>query len=266
MGVFLHCFRGIEEYFLKRCWDHLQGFHNFVLQASQLRQPKTGSGQWSKILVVSLQNSRHSGNACWGIIWECWRKKKRREKGIFNLYPILIFQKLILSLWNKPLCLKSLWKPRQLPQSLRHCLIPSVPKLPRGNLDGWLLQIHRHGEVWDAGFRGVSPLGYTGSWNMRMWVGKNPCVWELPSSPAGFPNSGSPSSLLIGWRKLGSIIQLENSEFRSQVPQNFYPVAPGQLLQGDEKQLELRKGTSLIGGTWWLCRWLWASLLSTILG
>lgn len=193
-------------------------------------------------------------------------KKKRREKGIFNLYPILIFQKLILSLWNKPLCLKSLWKPRQLPQSLRHCLIPLVPKLPRGNLDGWLLQIHRHGEVWDAGFQGVSPLGYTGSWNMRMWVGKNPCVWELPSSPAGFPNSGSPSSLLIGWRKLGSIIQLENSEFRSQVPQNFYPVAPGQLLQGDEKQLELRKGTSLIGGTWWLCRWLWASLLSTILG
>lgn len=85
---------------------------------------------------------------------------------------------------------------------------------------------------------------------MRMWVGKNPCVWELPSSPAGFPNLGSPSSLLIGWRKLGSIIQLENSEFRSQVPQNFYPVAPGQLLQGDEKQLELRKGTSVIGGTW----------------
>lgn len=36
------------------------------------------------------------------------KKKKRREKGIFNLYPILIFQKLILSLWNKPLCLKSL--------------------------------------------------------------------------------------------------------------------------------------------------------------
>lgn len=60
------------------------------------KQPKTGSGQWSKILVVSLQNSRHSGNVCWGIIWEFWKKKNR--EGVFNLYPILIFQNLVVSL------------------------------------------------------------------------------------------------------------------------------------------------------------------------
>lgn len=56
-----------------------------------------------------------------------------------------------------------------------------------------------------------------------MWVGKNLRVWELPSSPGGLPNSGSPSSLLRGWRKLGRISQLETSEFRSWVPWNFYP-------------------------------------------
>ena len=78
----------LRNRFFRWCWDHLWGFHISPLQASQPRQPETGSGQCSKILVVSLQNSRHSGNACWGIIRECWRKteKKRREYFICTQY------------------------------------------------------------------------------------------------------------------------------------------------------------------------------------
>lgn len=97
-------------------------------------------------------------------------------------------------------------------------------------------------------FRGVSPgLLWIPQYGNVGW--QEPAGLELPSCPAGFPDLGSLPSLLIGWRKLGSISQLENSEFGSQVPQNFHPVAPGQLLQGDEMQLELIKGTSLVGGT-----------------
>lgn len=59
---------------------------------------------------------------------------------------------------------------------------------------------------------------------MSVWVGKNPCGWELPSSAAGFPNLGSPSSLLTGWRKLGRVSQLETSEFRSRGPPKLSPL------------------------------------------
>lgn len=75
---------------------------------------------------------------------------------------------------------------------------------------------------------------------------KQKCVWELLSTPQA---SQTRPAILPCDRmekvylslKTQNSSQLENSEF----PQNFQPAAPGQLLQGDEKQLELRKGTSL---------------------
>lgn len=127
--------------------------------------------------------------------------------------------------------------------------MPSAPELPRGNLDGWLLQIHRHRGLGCQLSRSL-PTGL-------LWILEYENVgWQEPAclgaaeQPHRLPKFGLTAVPPDRMERTGSIAQLENSEFGSRVPQNFHPVAPGQLLQGDEMQLELRKGTSLVGDTW----------------
>lgn len=106
--IFLHCFRGIEEIIPQTMLGSSTGVPHLCTSGILTEAAKN----WVRATVQNFSGEppkfKTLRECMLGNNMRMLEEKKNKEKGVFNLYPILIFQKLVLSIWNKSLCLKCL--------------------------------------------------------------------------------------------------------------------------------------------------------------
>lgn len=191
------------------------------------------------------------GECVLGIIWEHWGRNSDGE-GVFNLYQILIFQNLVLPVWNKAHCLflnpcesrasclwasDAVWTHRFLTCHKAFHIVGCFESAGTGSFGCRLSRSLPTGLHWNLELENVG-------WQELRCLG-------AAEQPRRLPKFRSPSSRLGGQRKLGSVSQLKTSEFGSWAPETFTPCS----WTAAACSWSAERRTGLGKGTWWLCRW-----------